>query len=409
MNFKLILFYLVGSIILYLEPISIGGLTFGIIWKLILMFILFLPVLYKTVTTEQIEMFAFISIIFAFKTLISYSSMDYIVNTLTIFIKALMFPLLYLYFSSKFKQSTLIYIAKHLSILTILIFIPYFLGFLEPLSHGYDLAAYGLDGQYGLIGPFIQPHTASISISFAMIIITLHIKKINSKKINLFYVALLLLGFYELLGTYVRTGLAIYLLVLLYMYLQEINLKRILMILLASALLGAGALYLIATNEIVQMRFEERNKYSNDGEIGSGRVTYWKTAVNSWLNDDPSVIFIGLGEEYAKDKMEAVTGMRIFAHNEFFQMLQQEGLIGLALFLWSLFLIHRFIAKHKYSKHYLPTKIIFVGMILEMMLQGGFYFNMVLLLSIYLSLLKIDDREKVLKNNNTLQKKRFYV
>ena len=47
MSFNLILFYLIASTILYLEPIAvIGELTFGIVWKLILMLVLFFPVIY---------------------------------------------------------------------------------------------------------------------------------------------------------------------------------------------------------------------------------------------------------------------------------------------------------------------------------------------------------------------------
>ena len=397
MSLKLILFYITGFTILYLEPIQIGGLTFGIIWKLILMFIFFLPVLYNTFQTKYIEMFAFFSILFAFKVLFSYSAMDYLINTLTVFLKILMFPMLYLYFVNKFKKETLIFLAKHLAILIILMFIPYILGILEPFGEGYRLEAYGLDGQYGLIGPFIRPHTASISIAFSMIIITFHLKKENSYIQNLFYIALLLLGFYELLATYVRTGLAIYLLVLVYIYLQNINLKKIFLILLTAGVLGAGTLYLVSTNEVVQMRLKDQNKYDKSGEIGSGRVVFWKTAVESWLNDETSVIFIGLGEEYAKDKMEKVTGMRIFAHNEFFQILQQEGLIGFILFILYLYFIYLFIKKHKNSPYYLPAKIIFLGMLIEMMLQGGFYFNMILFLSIYLALIKIDYLENLEK------------
>ena len=394
-NIKLILFYIVGFVVLYLEPIKMGGLTFGIIWKLILMFVIFLPILYSTLQSKYMEMFAFFAILFSFKILLSYSAMDYLMETLTVFFKALMFPILYLYFINKFKKPTLIFLAKHFSIIIILIFIPYILGVLEPFAKGYALEAYGLEGQYGLIGPFIKPHATSISISFAMIVITSHIKKENTPIENLFYIALLLLGFYELLATYVRTGLVIYLIILFYIYIQNINIKKIILIVLTITTLGAGTLYLVATNEVVQMRLKDQNKYDKSGDVGSGRVIFWKTAVQSWLNDETSVIFIGLGEEYGKDKMERATGMRIFAHNEFFQILQQEGLIGFILFIAHLYLIYRFIKEHKSSPHYQDTRLLFIAVLLEMMLQGGFYFNMILFLSIYLALLKIDHREEV--------------
>jgi len=390
MSLKLILFYIIGFIILYLEPIPIAGMTFGILWKLILLFVLFIPIIHKTFKEKYMEMFAFITIIFAFKTLISYSSMDYIVNTITIITKTLMLPILYLFFILKLKEGTLKFLAKHFSILIILSFLPYMVGILTPLSLGYDLEPFGLEGQYGLVGPFINPHSASISIAFAMIIITGQITKVNRITENLFYILLILLGFYELVGTYVRTGIMVYIAALAFLYLQNINFKKILLLMFTGVILSAGSIYLISTSEVAQMRFQDKNKYMQKSDLGSGRFEFWSAAVENWLDDDPSVIFIGLGEEYAKDKMYEDVGLRIFAHNEFFQTLQQEGLIGMALFLSSLFLMHGFIKRNKYSTLYPTTQALFLGMLAMMMFQGGFYFNIVFFLSIYLALLKIE-------------------
>lgn len=390
MNLKLILFYIIGFIILYLEPIPIAGMTFGILWKLILIFILFIPIIYKTFKEKHIEMFAFITIIFAFKTLISYSSMDYIMSTMTIFTKTLMLPVLYLFFILKVKEGTLKFLAKHFSILIIVSFLPYMLGILTPLALGYDLTPFGLDGQYGLVGPFLNPHSASISVAFAMIVITGQINKENRAVENLFYISLILLGFYELLGTYVRTGIAVYLAALAYLYLQNINFKKVLLLIFTGLVLTAGSVYLISTNEVAQMRFQDKNKYMTESEVGSGRFQFWNAAIENWLDDDSSVIFIGLGYEYSKDKMLEDVGLRIFAHNEFFQTLQQEGLIGMSLFLASLFLMYGFMKRNKSSIYYSTAQALFLGMLAMMMLQGGFYFNIVFFLSIYFALLKLE-------------------
>jgi hypothetical protein len=390
MNLKLILFYTIGFIILYLEPIPIAGMTFGVLWKLILIFVLFIPIIYTTFQEKYMEMFAFITIVFAFKTLISYSSMDYIMNTITIFTKTLMLPILYLFFILKLKEGTLKYLAKHFSILIVISFLPYMIGILTPLELGYDLEPFGMEGQYGLIGPFLNPHSASISIAFAMIVITGQINKENRQIENLFYISLILLGFYELVGTYVRTGIMVYLAALAFLYLQNINFKKILLLIFTGVILTAGSIYLISTSEVAQMRFQDKNKYMQKSDLGSGRFQFWQAAVENWLDDDPSVIFIGLGEEYAKDKMLEDVGLRIFAHNEFFQTLQQEGLIGMALFLASLFLMNSFMKRNKYSKYYSTAQALFLGMLAMMMFQGGFYFNIVFFLSIYFALLKLD-------------------
>ena len=394
---KLTLFYTIGFLLLYLEPIQIAGLSFGILWKIILILLLFIPLIYATFQKKQIELFAFISILFAFKVLISYSSLEYMMNSFTIFAKTLMLPMLYLFFILKFSKGSLLFLAKHFAILIILSFIPYMLGVLTPLGVGYNLEPFGLDGQFGLVGPFLNPHSASISIAFAMIVVTGKIKRGNRLSENLFYIALLLLAFYELIDTYVRTGIMIYLITQMFYYLQNINFKKFLLLIFTSLILVAGSIYLINTNETAKMRFQDKNKYMKKSDLGSGRFEFWNAAVENWLNDDFSVIFIGLGEEYAKDKMLDAVGMRIFAHNEFFQTLQQEGLIGMALFLGYLFLINSFLKRNRSSAYYSTAKALFLGMLTMMMFQGGFYFNIVFFLGIYLAILKLEYLERVEK------------
>jgi hypothetical protein len=389
MSLKLISFYFIAFVILYLEPIQISGITFGVLWKIVLIFVFSLPVIYGALKSKQMELFAFLYIIFAFKTLFSYSSMDYFMNTMTFTLKVLMFPILYLSLL-KISKESLFFIAKHFAILIVLSFIPYILGILEPLGEGYDLAPYGLDGQFGLVGPFLNPHSASISLAFAMIVISLLVNSKNRLSTNLFYLFLIALAFYELIGTYVRTGLAVYFVALGYMFLQNLNFKKILFIIVSMSILGGVGVYIVSTSKVAQMRLEDRNKYVKNDEVGSGRLTYWKSAVKNWSNDENIVLFIGLGEMYAEEKMEKAVGLKIFAHNEFFQMLQQEGLIGFFLFLSSLITLYRYIKRYQDSSYYQYSMAIFIGMIAMMMFQGGFYFNMIFFLSIFLVLEKQD-------------------
>jgi predicted membrane protein len=84
------------------------------------------------------------------------------------------------------------------------------------------------------------------------------------------------------------------------------------------------------------------------------------------------------------------TGMLIFAHSRFIQVLQQEGLIGFGLFLTYLILVYQFILRYRDSEYYTATNAIFIGILIEMMFQGGFFFNIVLYLSAYLVILKKD-------------------
>jgi O-antigen ligase len=398
----MILFYIIASLLLYLEPVEIvAGFTFGIIWKLILMFFLFFPVFFQILKEKQIEMFVFFSILLSFKILMSYTSLDYFSHTITLFTKEMMFPLLYLFFIQKIeKKENLIFLVEHFSIVIILSFLPYMIGILEPFALGYDLAEFGHTGEYGLIGVFIKPHSAAITLAFAMTVITTHIKKENSNIKNLFYVGLLLFGFYASILTYVRTGLTMYVIVLLYLYLRSVNLKKIIFMILTSIVIFGAGVYLYQTNEIIQMRLNDKNKYNSSGGNGSGRLIFWENAIENWLDDEPIVIYIGLGYDYALEKMNEDVGQFIFAHNQYIQVLQQEGLIGFSFFLLTLFFIYQYILKYKSSQYYITMNAIFMALLIEYMFQGGFFFPMVLFLSAYLVIIKKDVEETLNKENN---------
>ena len=389
MSLKLILFYILTFIVLYTEPIPIGGVSVGIAWKIVVILIIILPVLYKALRGKRMELFAVLYFLLAFKTFFSYTSLDYLMETIIIAVKITMFPLMYLFFM-EVKSETLLFIAKHYALAIILVFLPYHFGILEPFALGYDLDIYGLTGQYGLIGPFLSPHAASISLAFAMVVISSLINSENSKMTNTFYVLILLLGFYQLMLTYVRTGIAVYLASLAFLYLQNLNMKKILLIIMTIFVLVAGSIVLMENSKAVKMRFEDKNRYvkNQDVGLGSGRLDYWKAAVVNWANDEDIVIFIGLGYTYGIDKMEKSVGMRIFAHNDFFQVLQQEGLIGFIIFISSLIALYKYMKRYNSSKYYRNSMAIFIGMITMISFQGSFYFTIVFFLAIYMVLQK---------------------
>jgi O-antigen ligase len=138
------------------------------------------------------------------------------------------------------------------------------------------------------------------------------------------------------------------------------------------------------------MRLSDKNKFVQKSDPGSGRLLYWKTAIKNVTSENTTVLFIGLGEIYALDKMEKNIGERLFAHNKFFQVFQREGIIGFLLMLSMLFSMKSFINRYKNSQYYNTTMALFVGLLIEMFFQGGFYFNIILILGIYLALLKKD-------------------
>src|SRR5690606_2999527 len=125
-------------------------------------------------------------------------------NSILLFGTTLILPLLGIYtlqFTSKQISNGLLFFSSFF----ILSFIPYEIGLLKSIDEGYTLTSYGVES-YGSIGPFQAPHLASSALAGSFIVI-LYFWLIN--KYNRFYLTtLLVLGFYFLVFTYVRTGLA---------------------------------------------------------------------------------------------------------------------------------------------------------------------------------------------------------
>jgi len=156
-------------------------------------------------------------------------------------------------------------------------------------------------------------------------------------------------------------------------------------------------IYIYETNPVFNMRVNDENIYKKQ-ELGSGRLDIASNAVNNWSTDSLEAIFIGLGYEYGLEKMYKSIGNKIFAHNNFIQILQQEGLIGALFFLLFLYYLFRYIMYHRQSKYYAVTMALFIGYITEMLLQGNFLFHLIIILSTFLALLKVEYRavERVL-------------
>ncbi len=400
-NLQISLFYIIGFLILYLEPIYIGGIKFSVAWKILLVIYLLVVIFLLKIKRPKMEVFILFSFLLAFKTLFSFTSFEAISTTMSLLTKALMFPLLFLFFK-RWKKKRLNMFALHFSILIILSFIPFLLGILSPLSKGYELYSYGFQGQFGLIGVFQNPHSASISLSFALIVLYWFLKKEENKKKRIYYFMLILIGIYLLVFTYVRTGIAIFVIAFIYLKIKEkYSVKKYIYGLsLILSLIGIS-IYLYTTNEAIQMRITGNNIYnSTDGKIGSGRLQFMGYAYENLTEEGFAVSMIGLGFDYALYKMGKDVGHEIFAHNGYIQIFQQEGLIGLVIFILFLFYYIKFILKHKNNKYYLINMALLLAFLVEYLFQGGFYFNMILLMVIFLALMKIEKKEQKIKSDN---------
>jgi len=385
---KVSFFYVCLFGLFYSEPLLIFGVKIAVIWKIVLIIIM-MPTVFNYLFHKNIELFVVFALLLSIKMFINLSStFEYLNMNLSIVVKNSMLPMMFIYLSVKMNKNKLLFLARHLSIFTILSFIPFLMHVLEPLSKGYHLAAFG-EGEnvFGLVGLFMGPHSASESIAIMLIVIYYLYQ--NEKKIfyKYFYATLLIFGAYEMILTYARSGLVIAGVGITYLYLKENSRQKFSTFFFLIFPMIIGIIFMFQTNKVFQMRLEDKNIYKQQ-ELGSGRLDIATNAVHNWSTDSIPAIFIGLGYNYGLEKMERSIHNKIFAHNNFIQILQQEGLIGFIIFILFLYYLLKYIQNYKFSQYYNVTMSLYFGFILEMLLQGNFLFLMQLIITVYLVLLK---------------------
>lgn len=388
--FKTGFFYLFTFLLFYSEPISVGGRTIGVLWKIAFLGAIALPVMSYILRTKKIELFVLFGILLSIKMFFNLSSFEYFNSTISIVAKNLMFPMLFLFFIIKLNVTQLIYLAKHFSIFVVLSFVPFLLGILKPISEGYSLAAFGEEDAFGLVGVFGGSHGASEALGMTLILLFYFFQKEKSKSIKIIYLGLLGLGSLELILTYARSGILLAAIGIFYLWIKEKGSKKFITAMLIFVPIIFMSIYMYITNPVFKMRINDENIY-NKQEFGSGRPTIYINALNNWYEEDIVVNMMGLGFEYGTIKMYQAIGNKIFAHNAYLQTLQQEGIIGMMFFLLYLYYLFKFILKHKNNKYYFITMALFLAYLMEMIVQGNFVFFMFLYLAIFLTMMQKTD------------------
>jgi len=400
---KNIFYFITFFVLLYIEPLSIGGIKIAILWKVALMGFVVIALLQSR--SYSFPNFIFYNYLYSAKFLLTtttFTSIASAVAQISEVLKSMFIGLFAHYFivRSKAKGDYLWIenLSYKFSIFILLSIFPFMLGIISPLDEGYDLSRYGVEA-FGFIGIFQNPHAASITLAFALSILTsaLATKRIVKNRILLYI--LMIAGLYALYQTYVRTGFLIYVLALYFIYIKDKKFTTILAKYAPAAIAGLIGFYILYLNSpVLQMRFTDKNIYTEQQyksedqwkQLGSGRFWIWYSAYSNWSEADFYEKLIGLGMEEAKDHMAEKIGLRILAHNQFFQSLQESGLIGFVLFIIFLLTMYKFITKRKSSQFYQTAITIYFGFIILNIFQGGHYFIVDLYLAMYLSLLYLD-------------------
>lgn len=388
--FTTIVIYISLFFLFYLEPLYLAGIKIAILWKLPLVAFLTFYLYLKVLKYKTVETFVLLGILISFKMFISISALDNIMSTFSEFTKLFIFFLLFVYIKDKFSYNQLETAGKYLSIFVILSFIPFMLGLLKPLGRTIEMSTFGDFDASSLIGIFQNPHSAGLTLSITIIIIFYYLLRSKKTSEKIFLFLLVILGITELFLTFVRTPIVMLVIGLFIITVKYFKLKHYLYLFITILISFTYISQDYGTNPLyksIEMRFKGENKFGNTGGIGSGRSIFWEQAIINWQSEGLTSTTIGLGIELAKDKMKEATGLRVFAHNGYLQQLQAEGIIGFILLIMMFYYIYRYMRLYKNNEYYLLMLSIFIMHLISFLFQGGNYFLIYLIFSIYLSLL----------------------
>lgn len=344
---NLIKYLFLGFLLLFLfhfESLSIGPVKVSHLWKGVLLLFLLVSVFRKK------NVFVFIYKPLLFLGVIQVLNVELINNTfnaILLFGTTLILPLLGIYVLKynveQLKKSLLFFAAFF-----ILCFIPYQLGILTSIEEGYKLSSYSAaENTGGLVGPFQTVHSASTALAGAFLVVLYFWL---AKAFNRIYLTtLLILGFYFLIATYVRTGMAMVIVGALPMIIyyakkdastrgRLIIVGGILSILIGGWVLSNETLMDRITGERVAAHKSETDSFES---LGSGRGGIYISSLEIFAEANIFEQIIGMGQTEELKRMENKIGSGIVPHNGFLLLLLNNGLLGLFLFLYFLRKIYK--------------------------------------------------------------------
>lgn len=374
MNPRNLLYFLFFFIIFYLENITLGGIKFSIIWKIPL-FAVMIYYLINATSSRTKPRYINSGFYFAFSKFLG-SGIAFVQ-----FIKDINIVLFGMFFRKYLTDVN--HVKKllfFLAIFSIISFIPFDLGIIEPIGDQLETEGFGIT-EAGKIGIFSNPHQASINLSGSLLI-CLYFRKFLTKRFNTVLYLLIAYGIYTLLMTYVRTGLLAFLVGCVPVFIQEVKdnrFRRTALILSGLVIVG---FIIISSNEGLYNRIFDIRLDSdyvvNQSTIGSGRLIMWKINFEHWVSLSPELKLIGVGEKEALSFMKLKLGYALFSHNGFVDILIRNGIIGLLLFLFFLHKIYSEI-RSNHLHNYLSLGL-FGSYIIILFFQGGTYFLFEILL-----------------------------
>ncbi|WP_419213945.1 O-antigen ligase family protein [Maribacter sp. X9] len=364
--------YIILFFLIYLGPVKVGPITFSQVWKIPLFVFLFWQVLIKR-NDKKLTILKW-SYARATKNLVTANfSVSYFYGIVD-FIRYMMFPLMYEYAYRNIKNiRKLDKILLGFAQFIIISGIPFTFKLLK--SKARDTLSFEDFDSYS--GMFQNSHGAAITTTTAVLILLAYIKSkstiIRFPKLNY---ALLLYGVYLIYLTYIRTGYLMFIVGLVFLFLpKKLTFKQVMSGLGIVVLVGLGFYILLESNEAFYNRiFDIRN--GKQTAAGSGRLLFWMASFELWYNGNVFEMFFGFGFYDLIMHIYQKTGLPVYAHNEFFTQLGQNGLLGITFFIGYLISLFKFIWKRNSLPSYRLAMAIFFLYVSLMMTQGGMWFEL---------------------------------
>lgn len=368
---KYLLFSLLLLLLLHFETFYIGSIKFSHLWKGILLVFLIIKIF---ITKQKVDYFIYKPLLFiAFLQLLNidlFQEPIYAISNFLIFLLIPVAGLFILTLKSKTIKDSLIFFASFF----ILSFIPYYLNWLPSYGKAYDLDMLGIIGT-ALVGPYQNPHGASITLATSLVVIVYFWFEGSLNKQYL--LTIFILGMIFLFSTYVRTGVAMFIIGFLIIQLSFLfrekkikgYIKQVFMIFSIFIVLG----YFILPNQGIIERLTGQSKYFKEESIesiGSERGLIYATSLK--LSSESNIVekIIGMGRIELLNRMYKTIWLRVGSHNAFLDFLLVNGIIGLLAFLTYLIKIIKFLKNNRKSNYWFLSISLFFCLLVMSFVQG---------------------------------------
>jgi hypothetical protein len=384
-NVKVGLAFLFFFGLFYVEPVRIGPISIAILWKVVLLSVLFFALLSRRGNIRLHRMTAW-GLLFALAGIFNESLFLNPVETISSAVKNAYIPILFgfwLHWVSGSEQGEELNrkVMLGLSAFILISTIPFLLKIISPISEGYDLSLFSdVGGMTGFIGIFQNAHGASMTLTVASVTILWSLPYVRKKSTRLLYLAFVTVGLGSSVLTLVRTGLAMFgaaILTLLATSRNGFHFRLALALFIGSI---AAAFYLFETSETFRLRMLGLNTLMVQQDvsltqIGSGRFLYWMIALEGFFSSPFIDQVFGFGPTVARDLMYEAIGLRIYAHNGFIDILQFYGYFGLFAYVMMLRQFFRILfALQRSNPYFVLLAIHLIAYLVGMLVQGERYF-----------------------------------